>query len=91
MYNEVIKNKQYWMKAEDGTGSRHALVVLKEMWEGHPTYFIQMLVSNFGYSLFIWDKGDYMDKYERLVQDTTELGLVIKEKPDYTLIINLLD
>ena len=31
------------MKSEDGTGSRHALVVLKEMWECHPTYFIQRL------------------------------------------------
>ena len=30
------------MKSEDGTGSRHALWVLKEMWDCHPTYFIQL-------------------------------------------------
>ena len=30
------------MKSEDGTGSRHALRVLKEMWDCHPTYFIQL-------------------------------------------------
>ncbi len=29
------------MKSEDGTGGRHALWVLKEMWDCHPTYFIQ--------------------------------------------------
>lgn len=29
------------MKSEDGTGSRHAPWVLKEMWDCHPTYFIQ--------------------------------------------------
>ena len=29
------------MKSEDGTGSRHALRVLKEMWDCHPTCFIQ--------------------------------------------------
>lgn len=29
------------MKSEDGTGSRHALVVFKEMWDCHPAYFIQ--------------------------------------------------
>ena len=29
------------MKSEDGTGSRHALWFLKEMWDCHPTYFIQ--------------------------------------------------
>ena len=28
------------MKSEDGTGSRHALCGLKEMWDCHPTYFI---------------------------------------------------
>jgi len=41
------------MKSEDGTGSRHALVVFKEMWEGHPTCFIQQLAGNFGY-LFLF-------------------------------------
>lgn len=35
------------MKSEDGTGSRHALVVLKEMWEGHPTCFIQAVGRRF--------------------------------------------
>lgn len=30
------------MKSEDGTGGRHALRVLKEMWDCHPTYFIQL-------------------------------------------------
>lgn len=28
------------MKSEDGTGSRHAHVVLKEMQDCHPAYFI---------------------------------------------------
>ena len=30
------------MESEDGTGSRHAPVVLKEMWDCHPTYFIRL-------------------------------------------------
>ncbi|MGF6991574.1 hypothetical protein M2150_002853 [Lachnospiraceae bacterium PM6-15] len=43
------------MKAEDGTGSRHALVVFKEMWECHPTYFIQAFrAGNFCCSLFCY-------------------------------------
>lgn len=35
-------SKLYRMKSEDGTGSRHAPVVLKEMWDCHPTYFIRL-------------------------------------------------
>ena len=45
------------MKSEDGTGGRHALWVLKEMWECHPTCFIHnRQAGDFGYLPLLYDR-----------------------------------